>query len=316
VISLNKITRQVNDYIGFKQSLGFKINIEAAELRRFAAFTESIHYDGPVCGDIVQAWIGSKPNISEWFASRRRETIATFARYITFYDPSARLIPKGRIRSHERTEPYVYTESETALIIKEMSNLYSPDGLRRLSAPAIIALLWATGLRPQEALKLRDVDVDLSRKVIHVNETKFTKSRSTPISDDVAQHLKNYRLSRRLLCCDEGHFFLWSRGVSVNLRAAEYALQTTRNVLLPKGQLSWARRPPRLYDFRHTFACRTIERWLAEGKDADTLLPILSTYLGHTKVSDTYWYLTGTPEMLDIAASKRSTGIEVTDYDC
>ena len=61
---------------------------------------------------------------------------------------------------------------------------------------------------------------------------------------------------------------------------------------------------PRIHDLRHTFACRCLLRWYADGADLDHVVPALSTYLGHAKVSDTYWYLTGIPELLDLAASR------------
>jgi integrase/recombinase XerD len=65
-----------------------------------------------------------------------------------------------------------------------------------------------------------------------------------------------------------------------------------------------ARRGPRLHDFRHRFAMDTLLRWYRHGDDPTRRLPVLSTYLGHAHVTDTYWYLTGTPELLG-AAGKR-----------
>ena len=63
-------------------------------------------------------------------------------------------------------------------------------------------------------------------------------------------------------------------------------------------------RRPRLYDLRHTFACRRLLEWHREGVDVDQAMPALSTYLGHVKVTDTYWYLSGIPELLAIVGSK------------
>jgi hypothetical protein len=39
-------------------------------------------------------------------------------------------------------------------------------------------------------------------------------------------------------------------------------------------------------------------QWYQTGEDAERRLPILSTYLGHVHVSDTYWYLTAFPELM------------------
>ena len=65
-----------------------------------------------------------------------------------------------------------------------------------------------------------------------------------------------------------------------------------------------ASRGPRLHDFRHRFAVHTLLRWYRNGEDPKRRLPILSTYLGHAHVTDTYWYLTGTPELLGAAAKR------------
>ena len=62
--------------------------------------------------------------------------------------------------------------------------------------------------------------------------------------------------------------------------------------------------PPRLHDARHTFAVRTLLRWYEEGVDVDTKITALSTYLGHAKVSDTYWYLTAVPALLEVVARR------------
>ena len=57
-------------------------------------------------------------------------------------------------------------------------------------------------------------------------------------------------------------------------------------------------RGPRLLDFRHRLAINTLSRWHRRGVDVEKHLPQLATYLGHVHVSDTYWYLSATPELL------------------
>ena len=61
---------------------------------------------------------------------------------------------------------------------------------------------------------------------------------------------------------------------------------------------------PRLHDLRHTFAAKTLLRWYRAGRDVNRWLPVLSTYLGHTHVTDTYWYLTAVPELLRLAGAR------------
>jgi integrase len=57
-------------------------------------------------------------------------------------------------------------------------------------------------------------------------------------------------------------------------------------------------RGPRLHDLRHRLATATLLRWYRHGADVERHLPELSAYLGHAHVTDTYWYLTATPELL------------------
>lgn len=61
---------------------------------------------------------------------------------------------------------------------------------------------------------------------------------------------------------------------------------------------------PRLHDLRHRFAVNTLLRWYTSGEDAARRLPVLSTYLGHVHVADTYWYLSAWPELMSQAMAR------------
>jgi integrase len=61
---------------------------------------------------------------------------------------------------------------------------------------------------------------------------------------------------------------------------------------------------PRLHDFRHHLAVDTLIGWYRAGVDIDQHLPELSAYLGHTHVTDTYWYLSAVPELLGVATAR------------
>jgi integrase len=98
-------------------------------------------------------------------------------------------------------------------------------------------------------------------------------------------------------------FFLFDNGRAVNYEQARYAFGQIRS------RLGWDRlsdgRQPRLYDLRHAFACKRLLTWYAEGVDVHWAIPQLATYLGHNRVSSTYWYLTAIPALLAIAADRR-----------
>lgn len=61
---------------------------------------------------------------------------------------------------------------------------------------------------------------------------------------------------------------------------------------------------PRLHDLRHGFAIRTLLRWYRAGVDVEQRLPELAAYLGHAPVNDMFWYLSATPELLQLAAER------------
>jgi integrase len=62
------------------------------------------------------------------------------------------------------------------------------------------------------------------------------------------------------------------------------------------------RQIPRLHDLRHSFAVHSLTDWYRQGADVQRLLPVLSSYLGHSDLEGTKVYLSMTPELLKQAA--------------
>ncbi len=48
----------------------------------------------------------------------------------------------------------------------------------------------------------------------------------------------------------------------------------------------------------------TVVHWYRDGQDVQQRLPVLSAFLGHVQVSDTYWYLSACPELLGAAKAR------------
>lgn len=300
----NLIMDQVEKYIAYKKGLGFQIKIESQELRKFATYTLGKGYSGHLTSEIAIEWASLKPHYSPWYRARRLEIVRTFAKFIFVFDRNTQIPPRGVFgKCHGRTTPYIFSEKEVLLLMKGASKLYSPDKLRGISISAMIGLLWSTGMRPNEVCALCDFDVDLENAVITIRETKFSKTRLIPLHQSAAKALWKYKILREKLRVNlnDGHFFLSTGGYEMRLRNLEYAMQIIR-VKLPSCSENRNRRQPRLYDMRHSFACHTLLRWLESGVDVNTKMPYLSTYLGHVKIADTYWYLSGTPELMSLSS--------------
>ncbi len=189
----NLISKQVEEYISYKKGLGFQIKIESQELRRFATYTRAIGHEGSITTDLVFQWASLKPEYSRWYMSRRMETVRTFSKYICVFDSEAQMPPKGMFgKCHGRTSPYIFTEEEICVLMKACAKLHSPDGLRCLTVPTALGLLWSTGMRPNEVCQLMDEDVDLNKGIVKIKETKFSKSRILPLHETVISKLRNY----------------------------------------------------------------------------------------------------------------------------
>jgi len=301
----NVISTQVDGYLEYKRSLGFKMIGAEKVLHSFARYTIEQDYGGSLTMDIVLEWITSSGKQTDKAKGRKLEVVRPFSKYAAAFDPGAVLITGKVFRnSHARPEPYIYSKSEVILLMQKCDNLYSPDGIRARTVKTIIGLLWATGMRPAEPEKLRVRDVDLEKNTLFIRKTKFSRDRIIPVSASTAGELSAYKrwvgdlFGRR---APEDPFFYTTFGKPMTERKLYYAFSLIRGSIgaAPKGY-----REIRLYDFRHTLACNTILRWLKEGIDINSRLHTLSVYLGHTHPEDTYWYLSATPELLRAACCK------------
>ena len=183
-------------------------------------------------------------------------------------------------------------------------DLWVIESLRPAAYEAFYGLIAATGLRVSEVIKLRCVDVDLGSRWLTVRMTKFSKSRHVPFHLTAASALSDYLAvrDRFLPRVAEEPFFAATPERSLKSRAVHWTFQKLR---AKAGIVARGAYPEvRIHDFRHTFICRRIQRWQADGADIDDAIAALSTYVGHAKISDTYWYLTGIPDLMAVASTR------------
>ena len=174
-----------------------------------------------------------------------------------------------------------------------------------LTYQTLFGLIAATGLRISEALHLMRQHVDLHHGLLRIEQTKFKKSRWVPLHSTVIQALRRYQQKRDALWGTNGQhaFFVGGNGLVMYARTVQGAFRRLCR------RLGWYRGngelpEPRIHDLRHSFACRRLLEWYRQGENVHHRIASLATYLGHGKVSSTYWYLTGTPELLRIVASR------------
>jgi integrase/recombinase XerD len=297
---MNALNKGVRDYIKMRRSLGYKLQMAPALLYDFASFLReqsAPHITVPLAVQWAQRNPKAPP--AEW--ARRLTFVRGFARYWIATDPATE-IPAWGLMPHRphRARPYLYTEAEIEHLLQAARQM---EGLPRLMYHCLFGLLAVTGLRISEALNLRPEDVDLDQGVLVIVGTKFGKSRWVPIHASTQRVLAHYVQQRdRVFCRKLPHFFVSRRGNRLDggqVRRTFYRL--SRQVGL-RGQ--HASHGPRLHDFRHRFALRSLIGWYRSGREIESRLPILSTFLGHVHVADTYWYLTACPELMGLAVKR------------
>jgi integrase len=299
------MTAMVEEYLAFRRKLGFTLKSEGRELRSFARYADQAGHEGGITAELAVRWARLPATADPIYWARRLGIITRLAKHLLASDPSTEVPDAGVLgSSHRRREPHIYSGPELTELLRAAAKLWPSSGLRPKTYTALFGLLASTGLRIAEALRLTRDEVDLDAGVLTVSETKFHKSRLVPLHPTTTTALRRYAEHRDRFCPlpQASTFFLSDAGIPVKYRRVNDAIVKLRR------RLGWTaddgRRLPTIHDLRHTFACRRLLGWYEEGADVNLKMPALSTYLGHVRVSDTYWYLSAIPELMARASAR------------
>lgn len=304
---MSTLTERLEDYLAVRRSLGFDLSSSARVLRRFTAFADR-EGTGHVTVDLFLRWkaVFGKADNNTW--STRLGMVRVFARWLQAHDTRTEVPPAGLIAGKpRRARPYIYSDEEVVAIVTRAAGLSSRYELRGWTCSTLFGLIAATGLRINEALQLDDDHVDLEAGVITVKRGKNGRARFVPVATSTVNRLRIYRLERvRLLGPSAGAFFRNDNGYRLREGKARYNFAIVSQALGLREAQRFCRngRGPRIHDLRHTFAVRTITAWYRNGLDPDCEMSKLSTYLGHARPEDTYWYIEAVPELLRLASDR------------
>lgn len=299
------VAGQVEAYVLLERGLGVEMTTDASTLAQLVRFADGIGHKGPIDRGLAVSWATSGSGHARTWEARRHELARRVADFSRAMDPGMPSLPPGLLgRTRERVTPYIFTDEEVSTLMSCASRLYfSRDPLRPLAAGVSIGLMRACGLRPGEVITLEDTDLDLDAATLAVRNSKFGRTRVLPIDGSVAGALSDYREARDAVRPNRecARLIVGEDGREVRIWTLDGIFGSLRMCLLDRGRV-WERRPPRLYDLRHTMAVRTLPGWHEEGRDVNALLPVLCRHVGHESISETYWYLTGTPELMEVAS--------------
>lgn len=303
--TLTTMRERVEWYIATRRDRGCQMSVPSWGLRRFAQFADELGHRGPLTTELALRWARSGTQHSRLYQATKLEWVRGLARFLAPVEAGTEVPPTRFLGpAHRRTQPHIYTPQEIAGLLVAAATLPPRGGLRPRTYSTLIGLLACTGLRPGEAMRLDRDDLDTPAGLLKIRETKFGKSRLVPIHPSASRMLVGYAAfrDRQLAAVRCRRFFVTDRGMPLHPRVV---CSTFRDLRQAAGLHDvGGPRAPRLYDFRHTFACRRLTTWYRQGRNVEQLIGHLATYLGHAQVTDTYWYLTGIPELLRIAACR------------
>jgi site-specific recombinase XerD len=296
----------IEQYILWRHAHGAKFTTGANLLRHFLRCADGDDVCDAVTTTQVLAFLAGKGPLA-----RHRENkyyvLAGFWRYAISRGHATRSpLPNSEPKSPARTPPYIYSRDELRRLLDPATVASSRRGAVQLDAVTfrtLLLLLYGAGLRFSEATRLTLADVDLTEDVLTIRATKFYKSRLVPIGSHLATVLANYIPLRRRsgLAQAETSFLLANRdGTRLASSTVQAAFDALRNIAGVRSTAG-GRQVPRLHDLRHSFAVHSLTAWYRQGADVQRLLPVLSTYLGHSDLEGTKVYLSMTPELLQQA---------------
>lgn len=286
------LTQAVESYLEVRRAMGFALHSEGTLLQSFAKYSNTAGKSHISMETAIQ-WAGLAQSVTT--RARRLGQVIRLARYLRSEDQSHEVPPAvfGREKG-PRPVPYIFSAENIKRLVQAASQLGRRNPFRGQTYGTFFALLACTGLRVSEAIRLRFEDVTADGLIIRCS--KFRKSRLVPLHSTAQVGLERYLQKRRPFAPFDDHVFVSLRRRPLLVGDAETAFRTAAQTIGLKREPGLPR--PTIHSLRHTFAVRSLEN-CPDGRDRITKhMLALSTYLGHSKVADTYWYLEATPELM------------------
>lgn len=286
------------EYLAWRRAMGYQLSRHDGLISQFLDHLEHRHVTRIRVGDAL-AWAclprGARPR---WH-SARLAAIRGFAAHVHAHcAEAAELIPAGLLPSRvDHAVPYHYSPAQLTGLIKHAHTL--GPAVRGLTLATVIGLMATTGMRIGEALALDTTSLDTAGATIAVTG-KHGNKRRLPVHCSTMAALTSYlQTSRGLIGSPHDQaLFVTVNATRPQAGNVQRAFRTlTRACQLPAGT---GNNEPRLHDLRHTFAVNTLIEAHRASVDVDARIAALATYLGHTSPTSTYWYLTASPELLDL----------------
>ena len=308
---------RINDFISFKRSIGKKYS----NILYYVRFVDEANlkignYDyltKEVLEEAVNSAVSKRKSLDRSFYSYFRE----LSKYLNTIDGKSYILGDNYKSKMYHANIYLFSNEEIRKFFTTLDRMTEESGkLTMYIIQAVFYVMYFCGIRCVEARMLKTEDVNIDEMYFIIRNSKNHNDRKLFITDEVIKVLKSLDGRLSMIIPDRTYFFsiyvngyLSSQFISTNFRKVWTSAGMSMNVT-PR---------PRAYDFRHHFACANIMKWMNEGKDVHAMLPYLMTYMGHSSLESTYYYIHLIPEFFskynELSSISNELLPEVEDYE-
>jgi integrase len=285
----------ITEYVALHQALGKRFDGEHRILR---AFNHWFVHTGAadLSAETFTAWCQTLQHLTSGVRRRHMRVVRNFCLYQRRRDPHCFVPdPQSFPPFHQPRPPYIFRPEDITRVLQVANQLAPTPGspLRAQVYRLAVVLLYTTGVRRRELVRLTVGDYARSERTLLVRESKFHKSRYVPLSDDTVGEMNAYLDLRRQfpLPIAPQTPLLWHRYHPGNAYTGAGLAQGLRQLFRTADIRAVDAQLPRVHDLRHTFAVHALGRWYQDGADVQAKLPLLATYMGHVSIHSTAYYL-------------------------
>jgi integrase/recombinase XerD len=298
-------------YIAMKQALGRGFLREQGILMSLDQFLVCQNEHDLDANNFAR-WCHSKQHLASGVLRNHMRIVRNLCQYRQRTVPSC-FVPDKRLfpSNHQPIQPHIFTDNQISCLLKTV-NALPPSPVSPLRAAVFrlaIILLYTAGLRRGELLRLTVGDYNPRNQVVTILESKFHSTRYLPLSSDATREIDHYLSLRRQhhLPTDADTSLICNAQRGGRAYTGTCLLKVIQDLMRTCDIHTADGRPPRLHDFRHSFAVNALLRWYREGADVQAKLPLLATYMGHVSIVSTEYYLHFIAELAAVSSARFAT---------
>jgi len=299
----SQFTHDIKGLIQYKRSLGFSYVTNEYRLKQFDNFC-CIYFpnEHKLTKSLAMEWLKRRTDESESNLSKRMEALRQLGKYMNLQEIKAFTIPTFYQPKVPRYQPHIFSDNELIAFFNatDICKINKSYPVRHLVYPVLFRLIYCCGLRLSEASCLLRKDIDTISETVYIINSKNGKDRLIVMSEDMSALCLRYDCLIDEIYPDRLWFFPSSKEKHYCKSSIDYAFRYFWNLT----GISGSGNLPRVHDLRHQYCITRINTWLRDGKEIQSLLPYLSSYMGHSSLKETDYYLRLVLESFSVITDK------------